>query len=462
MTDLNTPIQPEELRDKIAHMWDVSGAKILSIEKSADRSKGAPVYTVDGTYTARGWTDWTEGFQYGSAILQFDATGDREYLEIGRRNTVAHMAAHVTHFGVHDHGFNNVSTYGNLLRLLLEGRIDGSDWERNFYQLALKCSGAVQAARWTPLSDGGFVHSFNGAHSLFADTMRSMRVLVAAHVLGHELKGEQDESVSLLHRTVQHMQTTARYTVYYGEGRDGYDVAGRVAHESIFNTASGAYRCPSTQQGYSPFTTWTRAAAWIICGYAEELEYFLDLDFSSLEQMGGRDNIVDMMLRAARVSADYFIEESGSCGVPYWDTGAPGLRDLGDWKSRPADPFNDFEPVDSSAAAIAAQGFLRLSRVEARLGNAERSSRYATAGLRTLDTLLSEPYLSSDPGHQGLLLHAEYHWPNRWDHVPDGHKVACGEATMWGDYHLREACLYVQRILNNQPYLAFYKIADAG
>jgi hypothetical protein len=57
---------------------------------------------------------------------------------------------------------------------------------------------------------------------------------------------------------------TADFAVYYGEGRDAYDVRGRVAHESIFNPADGAFRCPSTQQGYSPFTTWTRALAWIM------------------------------------------------------------------------------------------------------------------------------------------------------------------------------------------------------
>ena len=32
------------------------------------------------------------------------------------------MAPHVSHIGVHDHGFNNVSTYGNLLRLMREGK----------------------------------------------------------------------------------------------------------------------------------------------------------------------------------------------------------------------------------------------------------------------------------------------------------------------------------------------------
>ena len=36
------------------------------------------------------------------------------------------MAPHLTHMGVHDHGFNNVSTYGNLWRLAREGAFDAS------------------------------------------------------------------------------------------------------------------------------------------------------------------------------------------------------------------------------------------------------------------------------------------------------------------------------------------------
>ncbi len=59
---------------------------------------------------------------------------------------------------------------------------------------------------------------------------------------------------------------------------------------------------------------------------------------------------------------------------------------LGDWTSRDADPFNPHEPVDSSAAAIAAQGLIRLGR---RLDQQEQDgSRYTQAGLRTLATLL--------------------------------------------------------------------------
>ena len=88
------------------------------------------------------------------------------------------MAGHITHMGVHDHGFNNVSTYGNLWRLMNEGRIAANGREKDFYELALKCSGAVQAMRWTPINNGkGYIHSFNGPHSLFADTIRSLRAL---------------------------------------------------------------------------------------------------------------------------------------------------------------------------------------------------------------------------------------------------------------------------------------------
>ena len=49
----------------------------------------------------------------------------------GRKHTVEVMAPHVSHIGVHDHGFNNVSTYGNLLRLMREGAIPENEWERD-------------------------------------------------------------------------------------------------------------------------------------------------------------------------------------------------------------------------------------------------------------------------------------------------------------------------------------------
>ncbi len=449
------------LQPAITRLFEASAAKIARLDARWDPSAGTPVFTVKGQYTSRGWTEWTQGFQFGAAILQFDATGEERFLQMGRQATVDKMASHVTHIGVHDHGFNNVSTYGNLLRLMNEGRIADNPWERRFYAMALKASGAVQASRWTALpGELGYVYSFNGPQSLFADTIRSMRALAVAHQLGHVLMGEGDRPISLLGRLLRHAETTARFNVYFGQGRDAYDVRGRVAHESIFNLNDGAYRCPSTQQGYSPFSTWTRGQAWILCGYAEQLEFLSALPASELDglldSLGGRDRILERFLETAQATADFFIEQSPTDGIVYWDTGAPGLARLGDYLSRPADPFNDHEPVDSSASAIAAQGLLRLGACLESQGKPDAAKRYRQAGLTVARSLFEEPYLSTDPAHEGLLLHSVYHRPNGWDYVPPGRSIPCGEACMWGDYHVRELALLILRQAQGAPYLRFF------
>jgi rhamnogalacturonyl hydrolase YesR len=427
---IDEDLTAKALRPAVDRMWALSAGKIDALDP--DGGGGSPVFTVDGRYTERGWTEWTQGFQVGSALLQFDATDERRFLELGRRQTERLMAPHVSHIGVHDHGFNNVSTYGALLRLMREGRID--DAGRDAAELALKVSGAVQAARWQRTDDGtGYIYSFNGPQSLFVDTIRSCRSLAVAHALGHVLMGEHDERIDLLERLRQHAHNTARYNVFHGTGRDAYDVRGRTAHEALFNVNDGRFRAPSTQQGYSPFSTWTRGLAWAMLGFAELLEFTPD----------------DVCTEAARATCDFYIAHSPGGGVPYWDTGAPGLVHLD--LEADADPYNSFEPVDSSAAAIAAQGLLRLGR---HLGGPD-GARYAQAGLTVARTLLAEPYLSTDPRHQGLLLHSVYHRPNGWDQVHEGQRIPNGESSMWGDYHLRELALYLTR-LDDGPYYTFF------
>jgi unsaturated chondroitin disaccharide hydrolase len=453
---LDATLVPADLASALARFWKLSGAKLDLLRRDYDPRKGSPVYTVEGKYTTRGWTEWTEGFQYGSEFLQFDATGETRHAAAGQVATIQRMASHVSHHGVHDHGFNNLSTYGNWLRLQREGRLP--DAHTDFCELALKVSGAVQAARWSPIhGGGGFIYSFNGPHSLFVDTVRSCRILGVAHRLGHKLMGENDAPHSLLERALQHLEATARYSVYYGEGRDSYDTAaerGRTTHEAVFNPNDGRFRCPNSQQGFSGFTTWTRGLAWAMIGFAEELEFLQTLDDDELNPYGGRSKWESLLLKAAQATCDWFILNTATDGIPYWDGGAPQLYKLGNWRSRPAEPFNEHEPVDSSAAAIGAQGLLRLGHYLGQHTSAGR--RYWQAGLTTMRTLLSEAYLGLDPAHQGLLLHTVYHRPNGWDHVPAGRTVPCGEACMWGDYHLREAALYLQRTIRGEQNLTFF------
>src|SRR5690348_6076276 len=97
---INQELTPRKLLPQINRLFDLSARKILSLEQTWREGRGAPVFTVRGKYTSRGWTEWTQGFQYGSALLQFDATGDKTFLELGRRKTIQAMARHVSHTGV--------------------------------------------------------------------------------------------------------------------------------------------------------------------------------------------------------------------------------------------------------------------------------------------------------------------------------------------------------------------------
>ena len=228
------------------------------------------------------------------------------------------------------------------------------------------------------------------------DTVRSLRSLAVAHQLGHVLRGERDQSISLLQRLVAHAETTARYSIYYGKGRDAFDVRGRTAHESIFNLNDGSYRCPNSQQGYSPFSTWTRGLAWAILGYAEQLEFLGALNGKETGQgtrAPSRARLIQsssahdlaasraLFLEAARATADFYLANCCADGIPMWDTGAPQLHRLGAYLSKPADPFNRWEPVDSSAAAIAAQGLVRLGNYLSGQRRREERRRLSAGGI---------------------------------------------------------------------------------
>ncbi len=449
--NIDFDLEISSMKDRLGQFWQLAAEKVILLDREYDPSQGSPVFTIKGKYSTRGWTEWTQGFQYGIPILVFDAGGDKTMLEIGKTKTLANMSHHISHFGVHDHGFNNLSTYGNLLRIANMGSFKASDGEKEFYKLALKMSGAVQAKRWSSVNDGGYIYSFNGPHSLFIDTIRTCRILLAAYQLGHRMLDENDQEINLLDRAIVHALTTAKYAVYYGEGRDAYDVWGRVAHESVFNMNDGNYRCPNSQQGFSGFTTWTRGLSWAMLGFPEFLEFLEEID----PEYPDLEDVRNTLLRTARATSDFYIENSSADGIPYWDTGAPDLHRLGKYRDSPADPYNDFEPVDSSAAAIGAQGLIRLGNLLEKTAP-ETAGKYYQAGLTTLNTLLSEPYLSMNKNHQGILLHSVYHRPNGWDHVPEGSKVPNGESSMWGDYHMTELCLTAQKILEG-GYYTFYK-----
>jgi unsaturated chondroitin disaccharide hydrolase len=451
---IDNKLTAADLSKSVTHVLELAADKARLLARTWDDTHGPPVVTMQGQYTARESADSTRGFQYGLAILAFDGTDQKDLLELGRSKTLRFMAPHVSNMGAHDHGFNNISTYGNLRRLMREKRIPLNEWELAFYEMAIKTSGAVQAARWSQSAEGGFIYSSCGPHSLFIDTIRNLRILALAHQLGQTLLDEKGAKVSLLDRLIAHAKTTSLCNIYYGSGRDAYDLPasrGRTAQEIIFSTGDTRLRTPNSPQGYSPFTTWTRGLAWAILGLIEQLEFL-----RSLGPVQRQHEVMGILEKAARATADFYIDHATAAdGIPYWDTGAPNLHRLAEWRMKNADPFNEHEPVDSSAAAIAAQGLLRLGKFVAAGG-----SKYTAAGLTVARTLFNTGYLSESNEHQGLLLHSVYHRPNGWDFIPPGCTIPSGESSLWGDYHAAELAIYLQRMANvKKPYYAFFDAA---
>ena len=85
MVQINYELKGFDLKKKLDRFWELSAKKIKMIESNYDESKGSPVFTINGQYSTRGWTEWTQGFQYGSSILQYDATGEKIFLESARK-----------------------------------------------------------------------------------------------------------------------------------------------------------------------------------------------------------------------------------------------------------------------------------------------------------------------------------------------------------------------------------------
>ena len=90
---VNGKITARKLIPSIEQFLELTSKKIISLEENWDHAKGTPVFTIKGQYSTRGWTEWTQGFQYGCAILQYDMTRERKFLDIGRKKTIKQHSA---------------------------------------------------------------------------------------------------------------------------------------------------------------------------------------------------------------------------------------------------------------------------------------------------------------------------------------------------------------------------------
>ena len=281
---------------------------------------------------------------------------------------------------VHDLGFIFMSTANRWHNLLPDG-----DPTKRWLADTLVTAGTVQSLRWKDTGEDHYIYSFNGPQSLFVDIMMNIRLLFRAHQLGG---GDE-----LYRRAAIHARTTEKHLVRKA-GPRLVDGEGKVIHEAIFNPVRGEFRNLSTQQGYSPFTCWARGLAWAMYGFTDTWLFTKE----------------PLFLETAERCAGYYLEHTPDDGVPFWDYGAPDIPD---------------EPLDSSAAAIAAGAFWKLKDIP---GTRRGADVYRRAALAILSTLTGDAF-TGDASREGILRHGVYHKPMGW---------GVDESVMWGDYFFME------------------------
>lgn len=166
---------------------------------------------------------------------------------------------------------------------------------------------------------------------------------------------------------------------------------GSICQSASFDPATGKLVRRYTHKGYAEDSTWARAQAWGIVGYAVMHAWTGEHEF----------------LGVAERAADWWLAHAPADRVAYWDFDAP----VGPDTNR-----------DTSATAIVAASLLKLATLG---GDAGRRERYRTAGEATVRALV-DGYLDA----RGILSHGCY---------SQRIGLATAHELIWGSYYLFEA-----------------------
>ena len=195
-------------------------------------------------------------------------------------------------------------------------------------------------------------------------------------------------------------------SVHYnpGDGRESFTLrgGGEEAELPLVNSvAPGQWVFAHTHQGFGADTTWSRGLGWALYGFSAA--------YSETHE--------PLFLATAQRIADYAIKILPSDSAPWYDFEDEGVH---------------FRNQDSSAAAIIAGGFFRLSLITT---ESARANSYREAGERIVQSLIDRyltPVGDNDQTLPGVLRHGCGVRPN-------------DAMLIYGQYYLLEDLLWLKQ-----------------
>jgi unsaturated chondroitin disaccharide hydrolase len=331
-----------------------------------------PIYTKEGKWKHEGpaWTHWCDGFLPGMMWIfhrhAVEAGRSADYWRTKAEEYSRPLEPRQFDRDVHDLGFIFLSSYYRWFQATREPKLND----------VLVQAGKTLALRFQ--EKGQYLRSFVSEDSIFIDIMMNVALIFYA--------ARETNDRKLRDIAIRHALTTRRYLVR-GDGS--------TAHEGIFDLKTGEFLRPSTQQGARADSCWSRGLTWALYGFGSCYEYTRDPRF----------------LETAEACADYYLTHTNPDGVPAWDFQAPADR----------------KGLDTSAAAIAASGLMRLCRM---LPDPVKGFYYWSSALRILQTLCEHHLPKPGSKWEGILQGGVYHMQRG---------LGVDESVMWGDYFFCEA-----------------------
>jgi len=335
--------------------------------------------SVSAGYDGQTWShgNWFCGFWVGLLLAAYLHSQEEKFL-VWARERMRLVEARCEDGNTHDIGFifqSSAIPFAHITGDTRYSEIALRAAQRLRARLITTRSGAFISS-WGPLSD------IRGRRSSAIDTMANLPLLYWA--------ADHADDGSFRLAAEAHAAMTRRAMV-----RDDLS----TYHAVEYDLDSGERSRGFTFQGYADESCWPRGQAWAICGFA------------ATSRATGKESYLDL---AAQLGG-YYLHRTGETFVPPWDFD---------------DPDVPHTLRDSSAAAIAASGFIDIARLHP---DKTVAATWREAALRTLDALCDD-YLAREGGHRGLLRHGVYSKP---------HNIGPDSAVMFGDYYFIEALLKV-------------------
>lgn len=345
-----------------------------------------PAVAINGTYDDRsdssvkwdmdnGINWWTNGFWGGIMWQLYHYTGDSRYMETARISEEKMDKCFSLYYGLHhDVGFMWLPT------AVADYRLTGNKESRKRGLLAAQ----LLAGRFNPA--GKFIRAWNDNVPGQKESNRGWAIIDCLfNIPLLYWASEETEDPRFKEIAMLHADTAARYFI-----RED----GSVRHIVEFDPFTGEMVRELGGQGYAEGSSWTRGQTWAIYGFAVSYLHTKKEEY----------------LKAARKAADRFLSR-----IPE------------DWHipvdfDQPASPHYE----DSTAAAVAAGGFLELSQLIP-----EREEAYRNAGIRLLKTLAADR-CDFCPETDGILSRCTGSYHGTWDREIN---------FVYADYYFIEALL---------------------